>query len=428
MPEDKNQQYVAEEDIAIQKESTGNNEGEPILLTEGKSKVIDAAGVAKVIVSNPDVVKVGPQVDNNLLITGKKRGESDVIAVMKTGELVRRHVKVTNRPAPDVINAELKRLFPMSDVRVRGEDETLFLEGSAASNNDLDGIIGYLKGITDKIVNLTRTGNYKQINLEVKMVEINRSKLKNLGINSLGSGSNVSIGVFSPSTLGSYNLGRGSFSFSNLSSPLGKAFNVLLGAGDISSIISILEGNSLAKTLTNPSVVAEDGKEAKLFVGGSIPVPIPQTGGTIAIEWKDFGIRLEFLPRVLTDGKISLKVKAEAGNLSPTTGVSIQGTAVPAIETRRVENEITVAERDNIVIGGLFYNKQNKTVKKIPLLGDIPFLGVFFKNVEESNDELELIAVITPKFVAPSKEEEIKILKEAKPEELEWKDFLMNRF
>jgi pilus assembly protein CpaC len=417
------------------KNDTVDNKSEAISIVEGRSVLVDSIDVAKVLVSNPNVVKVVPANKKSLMITGKQAGNSDVVKVRKDGGALKYTVTVLKSPvsltqglAPKVgiINPELKRLFPNSRVAVRMDGDALFLEGVAATTSDLDGILNYLKSYTNKIVNLTQTGDYKQVNLEVKMVEVNKTKMKNLGLNFLGTGPSASIGIFSANTLSSYSLGRGSFTIDTLTRPIDTACQILLGIGDVSAIISILEGNQIAKTLTNPSVVAEDGKEAKLFVGGSIPVPVPQTGGTIAIEWKDFGIRLEFHPKVLPDGKIKLKLKAESGGLSETKGISLLGTNVPAIETRRIENELTIEQMNNIVIGGLFFTRQMRNNKGLPGLANIPVLGVFFKKIEDSDEEQELIAIITPKFVTPSMEK-IKILEKVeKIESSSWKDIVLS--
>ncbi|MBI4745578.1 MAG: pilus assembly protein N-terminal domain-containing protein [Deltaproteobacteria bacterium] len=182
---------------------------ETIFLLEGQAKTIDAPDTSKVIVSNPEAVKVATAGKKKLLITAMKAGSSDVTMVLKSGRLIIYSVKVGKEAAftLDTMNADLKRLFPGSNVSVWAEDETLFIEGRVGSNSDLDGILIYLKGYSNKIVNSTRLADFKQVKLEVKIVEVNRTKLRSFGFNIFGAGNSASVGAFAPGSLKGFTFG-----------------------------------------------------------------------------------------------------------------------------------------------------------------------------------------------------------------------------
>lgn len=407
-------------------EALGNKK---VQLFEGESRVVKADGVKKVYVSNPEIAKVNISTvrsRNYLVVTGKKAGYTDIIRVLGSGKFEKIPVEV-KKVSFDVqyINAELSRLFPQNSISVKAEGPVLVLEGNAASSYQLDGILAYLKSYTDRVTNLAEIGGIKQVKLEAKIVELSRTKLKAAGINLLGLGNSASVGLFTASSLQGYSLERGGFSADSYTTPVSDAFSLLIGAGDIGTILSILEQKGISKTLSNPSVIAEDGKTAKLFVGGSIPVPVPQSGSNvITIEWKDYGIKLDFLPKVDKEGKIMLKVKAEAGDLNPNKGVSIQGTIVPSIDTRSIDSEVRLAAGEDLVIGGLLFSKDTNILGKTPLLGDIPIIGAFFKNVQDSNEELELVVILRPVFVQKGEGS----YQERPTEPFSWSNYLTGKY
>lgn len=403
---------------------------EKLSLFIGESTVLDGDGIVKVFVSNPDVARVNTAViggHSYMVLTAKKEGYCDLIRMGKNGPLEKVSLIVT-APSSDaaMINADIRRTIPESAVEVQSDKNTLTVTGSVENKEEMDTLLQLLSRYSGKIDNQVAIGGAKQIKLEAKIIEMSRTKLKEAGINLLGIGSSATAGIFTAGSLSSFTAGRGTFSNIEALSPVSDAFQLLLGVGDISAVLSILESKGITKTLSRPSVTTEDKKSAKLFVGGSIPVPVPQSGSNlISIEWKEYGIKLDFVPNVTKKGSIALKVKAEAGELSQNKGVTIAGTNVPAIDTRQIDSEVTLGEGEELVIAGLMFSKDQNTVEKVPLLGDIPVLGAFFKKAYDSREELELIVVLQPHFVSaepkPLLDEEK--LKPLKP--MEWSEYLI---
>jgi pilus assembly protein CpaC len=162
-----------------------------------------------------------------------------------------------------------------------------------------------------------------------------------------------------------------------------------------------MESNNLARVLAEPTLVALSGQSASFLAGGEIPVPVPQALGTSSIEYKPYGIGLSLTPTVLSPQRIALKVAPEASQLDFANAVTISGVSVPAITTRRAETTVELGDGESFVIGGLIDRETASNVNKVPLLGDLPIIGTFFKQLNYQQNERELVIVVTPHLVSP---------------------------
>ncbi|GAA3540728.1 type II and III secretion system protein family protein [Zobellella aerophila] len=240
-----------------------------------------------------------------------------------------------------------------------------------------------------------------QVQTDIRFVEVNRSKLKDVGISLFGQ--------------------RGSFLFTSPGSspasvPLGgipsdnrvplsnQGFNIVWGGGSqhFLGILNALENSNFAYTLASPSLVALSGQSASFLAGGEFPVPVPSTGSdSVSIEYKEFGVRLTLSPTVVSQDRILLKVSPEVSELNFNTGVSIQGTTVPSLDVRRTDTSISLADGESFVISGLMSARNFSSVDKLPGLGDIPVLGGFFRSSRIEREEKELLMIVTPHLVQP---------------------------
>jgi pilus assembly protein CpaC len=224
----------------------------------------------------------------------------------------------------------------------------------------------------------------------VKVVEFNRSDLKQAGINLTTSTS------------------RGHFSFGVESqlAPIGAAFELAAsivgrGAFNLDARIRLMQENGVVRVLAEPSLVAISGQSASFLAGGEVPVPVPSGLGATGIEYKSFGIGLRMTPTVLAADRIALKVAPEASDLDYANAVTINGVSVPAISTRRTETTVELGDGESFVIGGLVSRTTESNVSKVPFLGDLPVLGPFFKSMSHNTSERELLIVVTPHLVRP---------------------------
>ena len=240
------------------------------------------------------------------------------------------------------------------------------------------------------------------VQVDVKVVEFNKTQLKNVGINLFSTAANshgFSFGILSK---GSYKApdGTGSVSYP---SPITAAFNLLMqfDKAGVGVNIGMLEGNGLARVLAAPTLVALSGQSANFLSGGEVPVPVPAGTGMVAIQYKPYGIGLTVSPTVLSNDRIVLKVAPEASELDYSNAVTLSSATVPSISTRRADTTVELGDGESFVIGGLVSRTTSTNTDKVPLLGDIPILGVLFKRMEYSQKEKELAIVVTPRLVKP---------------------------
>ncbi|MEF9948702.1 MAG: type II and III secretion system protein family protein, partial [Comamonas sp.] len=241
------------------------------------------------------------------------------------------------------------------------------------------------------------------VQVDVKVVEFNKTMLKKVGINLFNTSANshgFSFGVFGR---GSYTGGGASTIPGTSVSPMSAAFNLLMqfDKAGIGINIGILEGNNLARVLAAPTLVALSGQSANFLSGGEVPVPVPAGTGLVGIQYKPYGIGLTVSPTVLSNDRIVLKVAPEASELDYANTVVISGTSVPSITTRRADTTVELGDGESFVIGGLVSRSTSSGTDKVPLLGDIPVLGVLFKRQEFQQKESELAIVVTPRLVKP---------------------------
>ena len=246
------------------------------------------------------------------------------------------------------------------------------------------------------------------VQVDVQVVEFKKSALRRAGVN-LTSGRNnhgFNFSVYTPGTSSGGGTSAGSGT-GNGSSSIASAMNLVLGfqnafsGSGIRAELGFLEGNGLARVLAKPTLVAHTGQSASFLAGGEIPIPVPGRDGNVAIEYKEFGVKLQLTPTILSDDRIALKVAPEASDLDYTQGVTISGVSVPAVRTRRADTMVELADGESFIIGGLVNRSKISSVSKVPLLGDLPILGAFFKNLNYSQEETELVIIVTPRLVQP---------------------------
>lgn len=367
-------------------------------LMVGKQQRLQPAGtLGRIAIGDPNVldVKILRSLSSDsatpaeLLLTPKAAGSTTLtIWPLKQGAPQSWHIKVQGQQL--LLERQLHSLpehaQALSEVRLDAPAQTPLLDRSTVAV----------------------TSNTVQV--DVQVVEFKKSAMRRAGINLTSGGANsqgFSFGMYSPGTgIGtgtSSSAGAGDGATNAISSAMnlvmnfGKAFG---GAG-INAQLGILEGNGLARVLAKPTLVAHTGQSASFLAGGEIPIPVPSRDGNVAIRYKEFGIKLQLTPTILSNERIALKVAPEASDLDFSSGVTISGVSVPAVRTRRADTMVELANGESFVIGGLVSRNTTSNVSKVPLLGDLPILGTFFKNLNYSQEETELVIVVTPHLIQP---------------------------
>lgn len=241
------------------------------------------------------------------------------------------------------------------------------------------------------------------VQVDVKVVEFNKTQMKKVGLNLFSTAPNSSGFSFGIFGRGSYGISGGSSTTGAAANPLTQAFNLLMqfDKAGIGVNIGMLEGNNLARVLAAPTLVALSGQSANFLSGGEVPVPVPAGTGMVAIQYKPYGIGLTVSPTVLSNDRIVLKVAPEASELDYANTIVLNSATVPSITTRRADTTVELGDGESFVIGGLVSRNTTSGTDKVPLLGDIPILGVLFKRQEFQQKESELAIVVTPRLVKP---------------------------
>ncbi len=247
-----------------------------------------------------------------------------------------------------------------------------------------------------------KTPSSGQVMVDVKFVEVSKKTLKQSGIN-LAIYPNADFRVFAPGSLTKLSSSTTSGITTESTIPISSAFHLVLGSAGNSAVglLALLEDNSLARTLAQPSMTVVSGQTANFMAGGEFPIPIAQSLGQVTITYKPYGIRLAFTPTVFSKDRIAIKLAPEVSELDFTNAVTSSGVSVPAILKRSAETTIELGDGESFVIAGLISSTFGDTVDKVPGLGDLPILGAFFKSTRFAREDKELVVIVTPTLVRP---------------------------
>jgi pilus assembly protein CpaC len=394
-----------------------------VLLSVGEGQMVRLPrSVADVWTSNPNVADVYVANQRQVSLFGKEAGEATVIATAADGSVVY-GAKVRVSPNVTSVDAMIKAAMPDADIRVTTVGQMAVLNGTVASPEDSaqaealvrsllnPGIDTSQQGAMLKVipVNRLKTATPLQVNLKVTIAEVNRSLLKQIGVNILTrdgtDGFQFGIGQGSAGTFGSAASGdtaavpRG-FNLGSTGTTLGFA-GKLLGL-DILSTLNLSEGDGLVAILAEPNLTALSGETASFLAGGEFPIPVSQSLGAVTIEYRQYGVGLAFTPIVLADGRISMRVRPEVSELSNEGAVKLNDFLVPALTTRRAETTVELGSGQSFMIAGLLRNTNTNNVNKAPFLGDLPILGALFRSTSFKRSETELVIIVTPYLVRPT--------------------------
>jgi pilus assembly protein CpaC len=262
----------------------------------------------------------------------------------------------------------------------------------------------------EKVANLIHVVGNQQVQLEVKFAEVSRNGLRQLGLNLFAQdpGGRFVGGMSAPS-LAIDNFaavpGTGTSGRPPIPGPaVAGGFNLFfsgLPSFPFSAVLTALESSGLAKMLAEPTLVALSGQEAKFLVGGEFPIPMASGLGTVNVQWKKFGIILNFTPTVIADGALHLKLMAEVSDVDASRSVTVGGISIPGLTSRQSETTVRLADGQSFAIAGLLSDRVRSSIQRIPFLGDLPILGMLFRSVSYQRDESELLVVVTAHLAKP---------------------------
>jgi pilus assembly protein CpaC len=307
----------------------------------------------------------------------------------------------------DVIKRQIERELPGQDVNLTFENEIVFLRGTVRDVTSAERAVSIAAtlGKTVDLLYVDVPAPPAQILLRVKFASVDRSLSTQLGLNIVSTGAGNTIG--SASTQQFSPPGVPSLNTAPVTASLADALNLFFFRKDLNlgATIEALQVKGLLQILAEPNVLAEDGKQASFLAGGEFPFPsvTSSSGGApiVSIQFREFGVRLTFIPTITPRGTIHLQVAPEVSALDFTNGLSVSGFNVPALTTRKLNTQIELNEGQSFAIGGLLDNRTTDTLEKIPFIGDIPILGKLFQSKSISKQNTELIVIVTPELVRP---------------------------
>ena len=379
---------------------------EPVEVSLNESKYMAASGITRLAVGNPAIADVQLLSSGDFLLVGKKAGTTSLIVWSDGGRRTEYTVYVAGNDRgmasaiQDAIGYPKVHVQMMKDrVMLRGKVENQYEHDIALKIAGL-----YTGGDGSGVIDLLEMEHPSQIRLEAQIIEINSDYTKNLGIQywSQTPGSNSSSGSSSGNsnsgiTVGTAGLFYGGEDFSST-----RKHGGWLGShvANVNVTLQALINEGKARILSRPSITTMSGKTANILIGGRIPIPVSDGNGNVSIDWHEYGVKLNIEPVVDSEDKITSKVHAEVSTLDYSHGVKIDSFSVPGIATREAESEVNVRSGMTMAIGGLINSEDAKIVSKIPLLGDLPIIGRFFRHTSNTRDKREVIILITPTLVA----------------------------
>ena len=380
------------------------SDGSEIDLLVGRSTLLNVwAPIARVSLTVPDIADALVTSPSQLLIHGKQPGTISLFIWDKAGSIKTFEVKV--RRDLNALKEQLRQLFPAEEITVIGSGKDVVIQGTVASKYVVEKAADVAAGYVDKkdnVVNLLKQQEgvaSNQVLLRVRFAEVSRSAMQELGATFFANGYKSEwFGRTQPPGVPSPDFEDGKLVFSDFLNLF--LFNSKEGLG---GAIRALQNKGLFQSLAEPNLVATNGKEASFLAGGEYPYPIVQPAGnggsSISIQFKEFGVRLNFTPTVLGGDLIHLKVRPEVSALDFSNAIELEGFRIPALSTRRTETEIELRDGQTFAIAGLMNNTLTSNMGKIPGIGDIPVLGWLFKSKQYQKNQTELVVMITPQIV-----------------------------
>jgi pilus assembly protein CpaC len=384
----------------------GQSTPELIAISTGQSRIIRTPWPAtRVSVTDPTVADVEILAPDQVMVMGKKPGATDVMIWNDKEQVWSAQVRIGADVAR--MQADLRQLFPGSRLSVEEIRNVLVVGGYLRKLDDSKALRDFLQQSGVPFLDKTSVAGLQQVQIRVRVAEVSRSAIRTLGVNTYYSGSDFFGGVQpGPSSGGALNPGFtiGPNQFSSAVSP---SITIFGGVPDwdLNFFIQALAENQYLRLLAEPSLNCLSGEKASFLAGGEYPIPVVQGGAaestSISIEYREFGVRLQFEPVVLGDNTIRMMVAPEVSELTDLGAVTIQGFRVPALSVRRATTTVELKSGQTFVLAGLLQQRADGRNSRIPGFGDLPVIGSLFRSVRYNAGETELVVLATAYLVEP---------------------------
>jgi len=388
-----------------------------VRLKVGHSKVLKTPfALTRISVADPDIADLILINEREIYVNGLAPG---VTNLSMWGKARFTSATVTVEADLTLLKEKLHQILPKEKIGAEAAGDSIVLSGEVsgpvAQSTAMSLALPYAGGKKEKVVNLMHVGGVQQVMLEVRVAEINRLVAERIGVNfnAVAPGGNFGVNQINSlapvsslvRSFGGTAAAPGTTFTQGLSTAL-TAMGGWTAAGTLWTVfLDLLKQQNLGRVLAEPNLVTTSGQQASFLAGGEYPIPVPQSGvggaATITIEYKKYGVQLEFTPTVLNDGKIAVKVHPIVSELDFTNSITTASYVVPGLTSREMNTHVEVMDGQTFAIAGLLSDTSRNVINKFPVLGDIPILGVLFRSTQYQKRETELVTLVTPHLVKP---------------------------
>lgn len=343
------------------------------------SRILTTAGqIPKFQVHNEDVVSAIPIAENEIQLFAKAPGTTQINIWDHEDQYYT--VDVTIVSDARMIEGILSSQLPLANLRVTPLADSAVISGTVTSIEDVDLAVAIAEQFYPSVINNIKVVGVQQVLLHTKIMEVSRTKLRDLGID--------------------WNFEGNALSFVGASGKLeGTSVTTNLVSSGFTSLLAAMRRDNLVKLLAEPTVVATHGRPARFNVGGKVPYIVYSGFGSVTIQYEEYGTSVDFVPFVLGPGRLRLEVRPEVSEPDESRAVTVNGSSVTAFTNRYVETAIEMQAGQTFAIAGLLQSRTESTVQKVPLLGELPYMGSFFRRVRDRRNDVELLIMVTPEFV-----------------------------
>ncbi|WP_170691138.1 type II and III secretion system protein family protein [Ruegeria profundi] len=360
---------------------------------------------AELSIANAGIADISSLSDRTIYVLGKAPGLTTLTLFDGAGMLL---ANVRVRVAPDIteFKERLRQILPNEQIEVRTANDGIVLSGTVSGSAKLARALELAERYApDRVSNLMSVGGVQQVMLKVRFAEMNRSVAKNLSTSLGFGGGDVTAGFNTLNTQGALSNALANnipISQSNTGAIL---FGFGAGSTQVRLLIEALETKGLARTLAEPNLSALSGQQATFLAGGEVPIPVPQDDGVVAIEYRAFGVEIDFIPRVVDGDLINLELGTAVSSIDESSDFTINGDSVPSFITRQTSTTIELRDGESFAIAGLIQDDFADLSNQVPWLGDVPVLGTLFRSAQYQREQSELVIIITAHLVTPTRGE-----------------------
>jgi pilus assembly protein CpaC len=380
----------------------------PLAVPMNRAIVVESdVPFAELSIANPGIADISTLSDKSIYILGITPGRTTMTLLSPDGKLIS-NVEIHVTPDIAEFKERLQQILPGETIEVRTANDGIVLSGTVSSAVKLDRALDLANRYApDRVSNLMNVGGTQQVMLKVRFAEMQRSVSKSLS-SSLALGAVGTKGTAPRAGTGSY-LDGGNAIGGDLTVPAGTegGFEIGFTAGSLQFgiLLEALESKGVVRTLAEPNLTALSGQEAKFLAGGEYPIPVSNGDGGVSVEYKPFGVELNFTPTVIDGDLINLTINAAVSSIDSTTTLETGGVTINAFKRRETSTTVEMRDGESFAIAGLLQDDFRDLNGQVPWLGDIPILGALFRSADYQRAQSELVIIVTPHLVTPTRGE-----------------------